>query len=142
MTFGAGKVFRALNPSQVRARLESGTPTAVALATGSAVTVASWLVDRYGSRGGELVLTKSDGSRLRRRVTVRVNSPAGGIDATTATPESSGSGTHADFNHGTWLDSTDVNGSGASQVVRLRITATANGPSWSAVFYPDFLKAS
>ena len=98
-----------LSIAQIVAMLEAATPTAVALATGSAVTVASWLVDSYGSRGGWLVLTKTDGSRIRRRVHVTVDSPAGGADATAAYIEASGGlGTHADFTAGTFIELTSA----------------------------------
>ncbi len=111
----------------------------MALVTATAVTVWSGLVDTYGSRGGDLVLTKTDGSRIRRRVQICTDSTTG-ADATAATCESSGLGTHADI-ASTAIDA-DVNGSGTAQVARLRITAAANGASWTATFYPDPLKAA
>ncbi len=142
MTSAAVPLSPLMSPATIRARLEAGTPTAIALSTGAAVTVASWLVDSYGTRKGELQFTKTDGSRMRYPVTIRVDSPAGGADATVATAVAGiGDATHADLPAGTWLGA-DVSGSGAAQVARLRITATANGASWSAIFYPDFLKAA
>ncbi len=130
----------AATAATTRALLEAATPTAVALITGTAVTVWSGLVDTYGSRGGELVLTKTDGSRIRRRLHINTDSVVAGADATAATIAASGLGTHADI-ASTAIDA-DVSGAGTAQVARLRITATANGASWLAVFYPDFLKSA
>lgn len=131
-----------LTPAELITELEAGTPVAVALSTGAYVTVSSHLVDSYGTRGGRLQLTKTDGSRISRTVQFGHNGTTG-ADATTATIESRGLGTHADFNHTTpdWLD-VDLSGVGTAQVIRLRVKAGANGASWAATFYPDFLKAA
>lgn len=125
----------------VRGRLEAATPTPVALVTGVATTVASWLVDSYGSRSGELVLTKSDGTRIRRRVEVTTDSTTGG-DATATRVAASGVGTSADFDASTdWVDAT-LGGTGTGQTVYLKVTAAANGPSWTTTFVPDFDKVA
>ncbi len=139
MTAAAIPISPLLSGSAIIGRLEAATPAGVALSTGAAVTVWSGLVDSYGSRGGNLVITKTDGSRIRRRVLIDTDSTTG-ADATAATCESSGLGTHADL-ASTAIDA-DVSGAGTAQVVRLRITAAANGASWTAIFYPDFLKAA
>jgi hypothetical protein len=128
-----------LTAANIRARLEGSTPTPVALVTATAVTVASWLVDNYGSRTGELVCTKSDGTRVSRRCTITHNGTSG-ADATTATISRHGQGSSADLNPATpWLD-VDVNGATTAQVVRIRVTAAANGSDWTATFFPDFMR--
>jgi len=129
------------NAAQLRDMLEAATPTPVALVTGTPVTVSSWLVDTYGTRTGELVLTKSDGSRITRRVMVRHNGTSG-ADASgspTVVP-GPGNGTHADI-ASTAIDGT-LSGTGTSQLVNLQVTAAANGASWTATFYPDFLRTA
>ena len=119
--------------------IETRTPTPIALITATAVTVASWLVDTYGSRTGELIVTKTDGVRVSRRCTITHNGITA-ADATAATLSTVGHGSSADLVAATpWLDA-DVSGVGVAQVVRLRVTAGANGASWSAVFFPDFLR--
>lgn len=131
-------VSRALTPAQVEARLETYTPAAVALTSGAYTTVASWSVDSYATRGGDLVLTKSDGSQVRRRVLVTTNSTSG-ADATAVKVQSLGLGTHANLAERDWIDA-DLNGAGTAQVVRLKAKVGASG--WVAQFYPDFLKAA
>lgn len=131
-------IARALTPAQVEQRLETYTPTAVALTSGAYTVVASWLVDTYGARGGILELTKSDGTKIRRRVFVRSDSTSG-ADATTVGIESEGQGTHADLAERDWIDA-DLNGVGTAQLARLKVKVGASG--WTAIFYPDFLKAA
>ena len=123
----------------IRQELGAATPAAVALITATAVTVASWSADDYQTRAGELQIVKSDGSSICRHVFIRHNGTSA-ADATTATIESHGAGSHDDI-AATAIDA-DVSGAGTSQVVRLRITAAANGASWSATFYPSFLKTA
>lgn len=134
-------VYERPTAADILATLEAGTPAAVALSTGAYVTIGSWLVDSYGTRGGRLSLTKTDGSRISRTVQFGHNGTTG-ADATTATISAQGLGTHADFDFSTpdWLD-VDLSGAGTAQVIRLRVKAAANGASWSATFTPDFLKA-
>jgi hypothetical protein len=130
----------ALTGGTIRSALEGATPAAVALVTGTAVTVASWLVDSYGSRGGEIVLTKTDGSRIRYGLQVTHDGVVSGADATAATVVPGiGTGTHADFTPGAWLTAT-VSGVTTAQLVNLKVTAAANGASWTATFVADFLK--
>jgi hypothetical protein len=125
--------------SVARAALEGATPTAIALVTATLTVIASWSADSYQSRGGELELVKDDGTTIRRRVLIYHDGTSGG-DATDAWIESHGAGSSADIAAGA-IDA-DVSGTGTSQVVRLIITATANGSSWNATFYPDFLKTA
>lgn len=132
--------YSGLTGAAIRIKLEDGTAAGIALSTGVAVTVASWLVDSYGSRTGELIVTKSDGVRVSRRCTITHDGTTLD-DATVATISTIGHGSSADLDPATpWLD-VDVSGVTTAQVVRIRVTAAANGASWTAVFFPDFLKA-
>ncbi len=140
MSAPTSALTKSLSAAEVRARLEVLTPAGVALVNATNVVVASWLVDSYATRGGDLVLTKTDGSQIRRRVLIRTNSTTG-ADATTCKIASSGIDTHADLTIGDWIDC-DLSGAGTAQLARLLIKAAANGSSWSARFVPDFLKAS
>jgi hypothetical protein len=128
---------RAEDGASARAALEAAS-TPVALTSGSYTVVASWLVDTYATRGGDLLLTNADGSQVRRRVLVRTNSTSG-ADATTCGVQSSGLGTHANLAERDWID-VDLDGAGGAQLARLKIKV--GGTGWSATFVPDFLKAA
>ncbi len=133
---------RPMTPAQHRARLEAGTPVAVAGSTGAYVVVASWLVDTYGQRAGKLVGVKTVATlteRVERDVIITTNS--GSADANAVTVESKGGGTHADLTELDWID-VDLSGSGTAQVARLKVKCNANGSSWAWYFVPDFLKAA
>lgn len=137
-----GLVYRPMSIASGTALAGAASNTPTPLVTGSYVTAYQWSATQYGAPGGLLQLTKTDGSRLRRRIYITHNAVPSGADATGANIGAEGNGTHADFDMSTpdWLDA-DLSGAGATQVVRLRIKATANGPSWTATFYPDSLKA-
>jgi hypothetical protein len=131
--------FSALSGAAIRAKLEASTATPVALVTGTPVVIASWLVDAYGSRSGELVCTDTTGVRVVRRLHVTHDGTVD-FDANAATVSAHGHGSSPDLDPAEpWLD-VDLDGAGAAQVVRIIVTADANGPDWTAVFYPDFMR--
>jgi hypothetical protein len=122
-------------PTEPLADLDAST-VSIACTNGVATIVASWLADSYGTRAVELQLTKTDGSHLRRTVTVTHNNVPSGADATATAVESHGNGTHADL---TLIDAI-LSGVGVAQTVSLQITMGATG--WTASVVPVPHKAA
>lgn len=108
--------------------------SSTALTDSVAVTVASELVDDYSTAVWLVTLAKSDGTRERWTVEASHDGTSG-ADATAATWSVYGLGPDG----GNTL-AVDVNGTGASQIIRLRVTA--NGTGWTAYVTRLYHKAA
>lgn len=124
MTGPTNAIARALSAAEVFAREEVVFPH-VALSSGVTATLDSVICDNYQASAWDVVLSKA-GATSQRRIYARHNGTSG-ADATTAYMGDSGPDDIGTVD--VTLD-IDLNGTGTSQLMRLRATAASSG--WTA----------
>lgn len=113
------------SPAFTAAELEELQLGPFTMVTTVTQTLDSLPCDDYGGAVWDLTFTKSDGTRLTRRVTATHNGTSA-ADATAATCSITGTGISSEL---TTLD-VDVSGAGTAQVMRLRLAMTFASGTW------------